>query len=54
MVAQAIQGQIGMLTCQVIEMGVQIQIQGMEIAHLKQALADATKSDPTQSPPSTS
>jgi len=52
MVAQAIQGQIGMLTCQVIEMGVQIQIQGMEIAHLKEVLATASSQTPPPPSPS--
>ena len=53
-VRQAIEGQIGMLTCQVIEMGVQLQLAGLEIAQLRQALADATPSSPMQNEPSNS
>jgi hypothetical protein len=54
MVRQAIEGQIGMLTCQVIEMGVQLQMMGMEITQLREALAAATPSSPTQNEPSNS
>jgi hypothetical protein len=41
MVRQAIEGQIGMLTCQVIELSVQLQLAHQEIGQLRQTLANA-------------
>jgi hypothetical protein len=58
MVRQAIEGQIGMLTCQVIELQVQLQGAYQQIAQLEKsaaiAAAAASTSSPTPTEPSTS
>jgi hypothetical protein len=56
MVRQAIEGQIGMLTCQVIELQVQLQQAYQQIGQLQaSAVAEAadTPSSPTLTPPTT-
>ena len=53
LVRQAVESQIGMLTCQVLELSVQLRAAHAEIAQLRATQVPATSFDQTSTPPTT-